>query len=44
MKLVLMMTKYTTNNYQIKRKKENEKEILEFFSMLEDKFENNTQK
>jgi hypothetical protein len=39
-----MMTTNTTNNYQIKRKTANEKEIIEFFSMLEDKFENNTQK
>jgi hypothetical protein len=31
-------------NYTGKRKATNEKEIIDFFTMLEDKFENNTQK
>ena len=31
-------------SFQIKRKSTNEKEIVDFFSMLEDKFENNSQK
>lgn len=31
-------------NYQVKRKAISDKEILDFFTMLEDKFENNTNK
>ncbi len=32
------------SNYQNKRKTSNDKDIIEFFSMIEDKFENNSQK
>ena len=31
-------------NYQTKRKSANDKDIVDFFTMLEDKFENNTEK